>query len=38
MENLSQMNLVEKLNPRREDGGLDGRFTELAKQIIGGQP
>jgi hypothetical protein len=29
------MNLVEKLNPRREDGGLDGRYTELAKQIIG---
>jgi hypothetical protein len=29
------MNLVEKLNPRREDGGLDGRYTDLAKQIIG---
>ncbi len=35
VENLSQMNLVEQLNPRREDGGLDGRYTELAKQIIG---
>ena len=29
------MNLVEKLNPRREDGGLDYRYTDLAKQILG---
>jgi hypothetical protein len=30
------MNFIEKLNPRRDDGGLDCRYTELASQIVGG--
>ena len=29
------MNFIEKLYPRREDGGLDCRYTELASQIVG---
>jgi len=29
------MNFLEKLNPRCEDGGLDCRYTDLARQIVG---
>ena len=34
--NFYTMNLVEKLNPKTEDGDLDCRYTELSRQIING--